>query len=185
MSIVCTVPPTQTPIGLDEVKTRLKVDFNDEDTLLDQYLKSAVDYAQEYQWSQLCTATYVERFDCFPCVFKLQRNPVQSVTSVAYVDTAGVTQTLTANTDYTVDVYSKPCRIVPAFGKYWPTTRGHVNDVTVTYVAGYGEPSDVPDNVKMALLLKVDQQRSSCEDPTGLDKPIHGYLDKQSFRVFY
>lgn len=185
MSIVCTAPPTQTPVSLEEVKARLKIDHNDEDSLLAQYLESATDYAQEYQWSQLCTATFVERFDRFPRVFRLQRNPIQSVTSVTYVDTAGTTQTLTANTDYTVDIYSKPGRIVPAYSKSWPTSRGHINDVTVTYVAGYGTPNDVPDNVKTALLLKTDQQRSSCGDPSALDKAIHGYLDKQSFRVFY
>ena len=184
-SIVRTVAPTDLPVSLADVKTRLKIDHNDEDPLLLAYIQAATVYAEEYQWSQLVTATFVERFDCFPCEIRPKRCPLVSVTSLQYVDTAGTTQTLTANTDYTVDAYHKPGRIIPAYNTSWPSTRGYANDVILTYTAGYGEPKDVPDEVKMAIILKVDQQRSSCEKPETLDKPIQMLLDLRSFRVFY
>lgn len=65
-------------------------------------------------------------------------SPVQSVSSVAYVDTAGVTQPLTVTTDYVVDTSSEPARIYPAYQCSWPSCRGQRNAITVTYIAGYG-----------------------------------------------
>lgn len=184
-SVVCTVPAAVQPVSIDEVKTRLKIDHNDEDSLLETYIKAATEYCQQYQWAQYITATFVERWDRFPCVITPQMCPLATVTSLQYVDTAGTTQTLTVTTDYTVDAYKQPGRIAPAYSTSWPTTRGYLNDVVLTYTAGYGDPEDVPDEIKLAIILKVDQQRSSCESPEALDKPIHMLLDMRSFRVFY
>lgn len=187
MSIVRTVAPTQTPVGLDELKAALKISHGDMDATLLGYLSAAVDYCQEYQWAQYCTATFVERFDRFPCYFTPQRCPLISVTSLVYNDTANQSQTLTANTHYTVDAYSKPARIVPAYNYTWPATYGHINDVTLTYTAGYGAPSDVPDEIKHAVLLKAAQQYGDCDanSMAAMDRAIHALLDKRSFRVFY
>lgn len=184
-SIDCIVEPAKTPVSLDEVKTRLRIDHSDEDSLLELYLKSSTHYAQEHQWSQLVTATFVERFDCFPCEIRPKKCPLLSVTSLAYVDTAGNTQTLVANTDYTVDIYKKPGRIIPAYRKSWPATRGFINDVTLTYIAGYGEPSDVPHEIKAAIILKTEEQLRGCEDGGKLAKAVDSLLDLRSFRVFF
>lgn len=187
MSITRTVAPTQTPVSLDELKAALKITHGDMDATLQLYLLAATDYCQEYQWAQYVTATFVERFDRFPSVFRPQRCPLASVTSLAYVDTAGASQTLTVTTHYTVDIYSKPGRIVPAYNYSWPATYGHVNDVTLTYTAGYGAPADVPDEIKHAILLKAAQQYGDCDagGNSAMDMAIHSLLDKRSFRVFY
>ena len=179
-----TVAPTDQPINLDLFKQRVRYSDSDYDSIFQIYLDNAVQYCQEYQWAQYCTATYVDRFDRFHQRLELLRNPVQSVTSVQYVDTGGTTRTLTAGTDYVVDIYSKPCRIVPAYAKWWPATRCHIEDVTVTYVAGYGTAYDVPAEVKMAVLLKAAEQYESC-DAMANEKTINMLLDKRSFRVFY
>lgn len=184
-SITRTVAPTQMPVTLDDVKDRLRISGSDSDGELLISVNAATDYCQEYQWAQYCTATFSERFDRFPSEILLRRSPVQSVSSVAYVDTAGSTQTLVANTDYTVDIYSKPARIVPAYGKFWPSTRGHVNDVTVTYVGGYGTAADVPDEIRMAVMLKTAQLYEECGDYETVERAIHSMLDKRSFRVFW
>lgn len=184
-SITRTVAPTQTPVTLDEVKQKLRIAGNEFDAELSTYLDAAIDYCQEYQWAQYCTATFVERFDRFPRQFRLQRSPMQSVTSIVYIDANSTSQTLTENTDYTVDIYSKPGRITPAYNTTWPTTKGHINDVLVTYVAGYGTASDVPDEIRMAIMLKTAQLYEACGDQTAVDRAVHAMLDKRSFRVFY
>lgn len=184
-SITRTVAPTQTPVSLDELKSRLRIAGNEFDSELMMYLDAATDYCQEYQWAQFCTATFVERYDRFPCRFELMRNPVSSVSSITYVDSGSTVITLTADTDYTVDIYSKPCRIVPAYTKSWPATRGHINDVVVTYVAGYGTNEDVPDEIRQAIIIKVSQLYEACGDQKSVDMAIHSLLDKRSFRVFY
>jgi len=185
-SITMTVPPAETPISLGEVKDRLHLDDNDEDLKLLAYIQAATAYAQEYTWSQLVSATYVERFDCgFPCIIVPQKAPLVSVTTLAYVDSAGSTQTLTANTDYLVDAYSRPGRIYQAYNQYWPSTRGFKQDVTLTYVAGYGTPADVPDEIREAIMMKVEALASDCDGTEAIDKAIHALLDLRSFRVFY
>lgn len=185
-SIVQTVAPTQLPVDLDELKMRLKITSNDQDSLLQSYLEAATEYCQEYQWAQYCTATFVERFDSFPCYFVPQRTPLISVTSIVYNDTSNTSQTYSSG-NYTVDSYSKPARIVPAYNTTWPTTYGHVNDVTLTYTAGYGTPADVPEEIRHAILLKAAQAYGDCEGNSiqTIDKVIHILLDKRSFRVFY
>ncbi len=183
-SSVLLTPPTDTPVTIDDVKLQLRYTSNDLDAAFSRALSAAIEYCQEYQWAQYCTATYVDRFDRFSQVLEPQRNPVSSVTSVQYVDTSGTTQTLVANTDYTVDTSSKPCRITPAYTKCWPATRGHLNDVTITYVAGYGAANDVPAEIKQAVILKAVQQFEAC-DSSKMDSVISMLLDKRSFRVFY
>ena len=182
-SIVLSVEPTAWPVSLPEFKARLKITHDDMNAELLRYIEAATEYAQEYQWAQFCTATYVERFDRFPGVFCLRRNPVQSVSSLAYVDTGGDSQTLVANTDYTVDIYAKPARIVTAYNKSWPATRGHINDVTVTYVAGYGSPADIPEEIRTAILLKAEMLNGDCDrDANVMTNAIHALLDKRTFR---
>lgn len=185
-SITLTVPPAETPVSLDEVKERLRMEGNDEDVTIQAQIQAATAYCQEYTWSQFVSATFVERFDCgFPCVIVPQKAPLISATSLAYVDSAGVTQTLTQDTDYIVDAYTKPGRIYPAYNKSWPSTRGFQQDVTLTYVAGYGTPADVPDEIREAIMMKVEALASDCDGTEAIDKAIHALLDLRSFRVFY
>ncbi len=187
-SLVQTVAPTETPVSLDEVKDHLRIDDDEEDLLIASYIEAATIFAQEYTWSQLCTATFAERWDRFPSVIVPKKCPLLTVTSVAYVDTAGVAQTLTVTTDYVVDIYQKPARIIPAYTKWWPATRCYVNDVTLTYTAGYGGPDDVPAEVKQAILLKCGQLyagRGGCDPGDATEKAIRCLLDLRSFRVFY
>ncbi len=181
-----TVAPSETPVSLDELKSHIRYSDNDFDATIQMYLMAAVEFCQGYQWAQYCTATVVDRFDRF-CELAgkgLLKNPVQSVTSVQYVDTGGNTQTLTPTTDYVVDIHQKPCRVQPAYATYFPATRGYMNDVTVTYQAGYGHPSDVPEDVKNAILLKAGQLFEGCSSDSA-DTAIKVLLDKKSYRVMW
>lgn len=85
---------------------------------------------------------------------------VSAVSFVKYKDTAGDWQTLTDDTDYQYDLHSEPGRILPAYGKAWPTPRVDINVVQIRLVGGYaqiGSPaeSDTPEGIKQAILLIV------------------------------
>lgn len=95
--------------------------------------------------------------------FDLKRNaivlpipPVQSISSIQYVDTSGATQTL-SSANYILDSNSEPARITPAYGLSWPDTRVQVGAVTVTFVAGYGLAIAVPAAAKTFIKMKVRQ----------------------------
>lgn len=71
-------------------------------------------------------------------MIRLPFPPLQSVTSVTYVDAAGVTQTI-APAAYTVDVSGGFAHVYPAYAEAWPIDlRAHPRGVAVRFVAGYG-----------------------------------------------
>lgn len=53
--------------------------------------------------------------------------------------------------------------IAPAYGTSWPSTRPQREAVQVVYVAGYGAASDVPANVRQAILLQVGHMYANRE----------------------
>lgn len=150
-----TVAPTEEPVTRAEAKLHLKQDTSDEDSLVDLYIVAAREYCETETARQFITATYTVKFDRFPTVIRLPLPPLGSVTTVAYVDTSGDSQTLTVTTDYVVDSNSLVARITPAYGTSWPSTRDQPNAVTVTYITGYGAASAVPYAAKAAVLMVV------------------------------
>ncbi len=126
----------------------------------DPALSSLIEAARkevEYELKRcLVTQTLDAYFDGFPCdqPMHLKLQPLQSVTSITYIDSNGDEQVL-ADTQYKVDAKSKPARIAPAYGCTWPSTRDEVNAVKVRFVAGYGAPAAVPKSIKQWMLLRI------------------------------
>lgn len=186
--------PESSVLDLDDVKLHLRVSGTDEDTLIQSLIDAATQYAQDYQWSQLCTASFVQRQDFFPpsiSPIRLQRNPLNLTTNavvIQYIDTGGTTQTLDP-TLYVTDQYIVPALVVPAYTKFWPTTRWHINDVTINYDAGYGLPKDVPAATKQAILLLIAQwyrNREATGTATAeIAFSVKALLDLNSYRTFY
>lgn len=86
--------------------------------------------------------------------FVLPLSPLLSVDSIQYTDTAGVLQTVPA-ADYKIDLASEPPRVVPAYGKGWPSTRQEINAVQLTFTAGYGSGAAVPQAIRQWMLLQI------------------------------
>lgn len=156
LSLTQTVAPTSEPVSLVEVKQHLRVTHNSEDALLLLYMQAAREHIERTTRRQLLTATYVLGLDAFPScdTFRLPRAPIQSVTSIAYLDTAGVSQTL-ATSVYGVNTRCEPGQVFLKYGQTWPSSYSQEQAVTVTYLAGWGHYSQVPPQLKMALLLLV------------------------------
>lgn len=144
---------TSEPVTVDEFKlhARISVD-SEENALLESYLKAARKFCETHTRRAFITQTWRLSLDCFPCVIHVPMPPLQSVSSIAYIDSAGDSQTL-ASSAYQVDTYTEPGRIREAYGYTWPATRTQSNAVTVQFVAGYGAASAVPDTIKTAIKL--------------------------------
>ncbi len=148
-------PNADEPLSLDEAKAHLRVTATDEDDLIWSLIIAAREYAENFTHRALMARTWEWRVDDFGCwQLQVPLAPLQSVSSIVYVDGQGDTQTL-ATTEYQVDAASTPPRIQPAYGKTWPQTRPQLNAVTVEFVAGYGGAGDVPQQIKQALLLII------------------------------
>lgn len=82
--------------------------------------------------------------------------PLQSVTSISYVDTNGATQTLSSSLYQVVTNGTWPARIVAAYSQTFPDVREQPNAVTVQFVAGYGTADDVPTPIGQAIRQMVE-----------------------------
>lgn len=122
------------------------------DPLMGAFIAATRAQAEQELGRYLVTQTLDAYVDEFPAEFMLP--PLQSVTAITYIDTDGATQTLAAD-QYLVDAVSKPSRIEPAYGVYWPSTRQQKNAVKVRFVAGYGAASAVPQCIKNWMLLRA------------------------------
>jgi uncharacterized phiE125 gp8 family phage protein len=136
-----------------------------EDPLLIALLEAArgeIDGGRGWLGRALITQTWDLVLDEFPAVtrnnpyaaIKVPLPPLQSVTSVTYLDDNGVSQTLSASL-YDVDIKSEPGQVRPAYGESWPTTRDTPQAVTVRFVAGYGAAAAVPALIKLWLRIRL------------------------------
>lgn len=154
MSLTIFSAPAAEPVSLVEAKSHLRVTSTDDDTLISALIVATREQAEAFTRRSLVTQTWDLTLDRFPETIEVPLPPLQSITSISYVDEEGVTQTM-ASSDYTVDTKSSPGRIVPAYGTSWPTTREIINAVTVRFVAGYGAALDVPQAIKNGMLLHI------------------------------
>lgn len=125
---------------------------------IDSHIIAARQRAELLTGRQLVTATWELNLDAFPTgsrAILLPRMPLQSVTSVTYYDTAGVLQTL-ATSVYKVLTYREPAEIALKYGQVWPVAQYEPESVIVRYVSGYGAAAAVPDLVKAALYIMLD-----------------------------
>lgn len=85
--------------------------------------------------------------------------PLQSVTSITYLDTDAATQTFDSS-NYVVQK-AEPSRIILANGAAWPSALWSRGSVTIRFVAGYGDKgSDVDERIRSAIALQVSYLRS-------------------------
>lgn len=157
MSIVVTVPPTATPVTLEEAKEqcRLAADDNTQNTLIDRLLRTAVSDIEGATGALLSTQTVRLDLDGFPDGdIDLTTYPVASITSVKYDDANNVEQTMVAGTDYWSSLnglYPKLSPVDP-----WPMTYyGKPNAVRITMVVGYSGAA--PESLRHAILLRVEE----------------------------
>lgn len=149
-----TVAPTLRAVDLNSFKVHAGYEDDDQDTLISEYIDAATDYAEEYQNRCWRLSTWQATYDSFPCdgVFYLPRPPLVAVSSIAYRDTAGDSQTFSASY-YVVDAISEPGRIGLAIGYSWPPIGEMLNAVTVTYTAGYSTVADIPARTRQAIRM--------------------------------
>lgn len=161
-SLTLVTAPDQEPVSLDEFNAWANLDSDNAGG--DELKRALILAARQYLDGStgilgraLLTQTWAWRLDEWPECGQLDvpLPPLQSVTHIKYIDTAGDLQTWDA-ANYQVDPYSTPGRILLAAGATFPALRdsGQINQVTVTFVAGYGAPATaVPQPIRQAIHL--------------------------------
>lgn len=172
--------PAIEPVTLSEVKAALGIEPADttRDALLARLITAAREAAEAYTGRAFITQTITLLLDDFPgrrvggawwdgvrqaarsdlesrqaAPIYLPRPPLQSITSVAFIDVDGTPAAIDP-LELIVDTISEPGRIMTP-PTAWPATRGSAA-VTIVYKAGYGSnAADVPGAVAAAILAHV------------------------------
>lgn len=195
MALTRTTDAATEPVTLKEAKLHLRVDWPQEDDLINRLIGAARRRVEEWEWRSHITQTWKAEADDFDCISDgdgtiwLPRPNLISVTSVKYYDNTDTQQTLTASTDYEVDASSRPGRIALPENKSWPDVDERVNAVEIIYTAGYGAASDVPEETKAAILLLVEHwyrnrgvMGPSMEMPMGVKSLLRPVRDTRTTR---
>lgn len=156
MALTLITAPATEPVTRDEAKLASTAEGSAHDDHFDDvWVPAAREQAEHRLGRALITQTWELTLDEFPSVaIILPRPPLQSVTSIKYLDPDGQQQTLDA-LDYQVVTKSIRGYVQPAYGKQWPAIRRGPGSVQVTYVAGYGSAADVPSSIKQWILMAV------------------------------
>lgn len=194
MPLQLVIPPAGEPVTLLEAKQHLRVDVDDDDALIGSLIAAARQAAETITGRQLMTARWKLVLDAFPgatfmhagtgATFSLPSHavllakcPVQSVLSIEYLDMNGNLQTMPM-ADYVLDAACEPARLSPVFGKSWPPTLPQIGAVTVTFDAGYGLASAVPEGIKSWIKLRVGSLYGHREEVSVLTR---GRIDPLPF----
>ena len=193
MPLQLVTPPAEEPVSLAEAKQHLRVDSGDDDLLIGSLISAARQAAETKTGRQLITARWKLLLDAFPGplmqsasgasfslpghAILLAKCPVQSVVSIEYLDMNGTTQVMPSS-DYVLDAACEPARLTPAFGKTWPSTLPQMGAVSVTFDAGYGTASAVPEGLKSWIKLRLGSLYAHREEVASMAR---GRIDSLPF----
>jgi uncharacterized phiE125 gp8 family phage protein len=180
MALKLITAPTEEPLTLTEAKLQCRVDGSDEDTLLTSLITVARQMVEQRTGRAVLTQTWELALDDFPRgAIDLLMAPVQSITSVKYIDQDGVEQTVSSS-NYALDSYGVQHQVVPGYGFRWPAARDITHAVKVRFVAGYASKADVPASLKQWMLLAIAtmyKNREAVITGTIVAELPRGYLD--------
>ncbi|HUQ68746.1 MAG TPA: head-tail connector protein [Planctomycetaceae bacterium] len=176
---VVTAPAIE-PVTLPEAKRQCRI--ADSIVAFDVELNALIIAARRYceiaTGKAFITQTLRLTLDRFPGwrdehTIRLPRGPLQTVSSIQYTDSAGVTQTVAA-ASYVVDASGEVGRVALADGYEWPTDAiEQIAAVKVNYVAGYGlTAASVPQTIRQAMLLLIGHWFANKEAVGAASKEI-------------
>lgn len=160
-------PPATEPISLVEAKLHCHGEDNEDALFTGIYIPAAREFAEFFTGRCMITQTVERVVDVFPAEgggIELPGSPLQSITSVKYLEAVAGVETTMPSTDYVLDKDSEPGWLLPAYGTVWPDTYNTALAVRVRYVAGWANAAAVPANIKMALLLGVAEAYTNREE---------------------
>lgn len=131
---------------------------NNDDTILSSLIIQAREYCEEYQRRKYITQElelYLDRFPVGGVIEFRDCSPIQSVKSITCTDINGA-EVIVPAADYVLDNVSFINKIVLAYGKSWPSVAlKPVNGIKVSFMAGFGDATAVPETVKWAMVLHM------------------------------
>lgn len=167
MSVVVVTPPAEV-LSTETCKAHLRVEWPDDDVLIAGLARAAEQHlAAPAGWlgRSIGLQELELRTSCFRACEALPYGPVQSVSSVAYVDESGATHTVAADVYQLVDEGTIAARLALKAGQSWPFQFEPAAEIRVRYLAGYPEEQE-PAPLRAAMLLLVGHWYANREAVT-------------------
>jgi uncharacterized phiE125 gp8 family phage protein len=149
--------PTETPITSEEAVLHLRIDTDDEDSLVDGLIDAAVAYLDGWTGRLgkcLVTQTWKQQYDLFAQRMRLPLDPVQSIASVKYQDINNATQTISSS-NYQLLIDERGPYVEFNYNYTLPITYAQEPPIVIQFVVGYGSADQVPNALKQAMLLLI------------------------------
>lgn len=155
LSVITTVPPTQSLVDLDFMKNYLKIpkEVDTDNDLINRFIKIATESIEKRTRTSIRKRTLEAKFIGSQTWKRLPWPPVINVTQVETLDSDG---TRTVTTDYQEQVNPNDYQIyVPV--TYSSTYGRTLSGAVITYEAGYSKIDDVPGDLYEAVLFLVSE----------------------------
>lgn len=153
MSLATGGAPAGEPVTMDEARSHCRLDDTDSDDVLAGLIAAARQYVEGVTRLALLTQTWDVTFPRFGDVMQMPKSPLQSVSSIKYLDEDGVQQTLASSVYRTTG--TEPGVITLDEDQEWPSVQPVVDPVTIQIVCGYGTRTAVPATLRHAIKLLV------------------------------
>lgn len=171
---VVTVPPAAEPLLLADAKAHLRVDHSDDDALINANIATSRGHVESRTGTRLVTQTVSLKTDDWSDLASLPIAPVQSITSVAYVDTAGAPQTLSTDV-YEARLFGLEPSISLKFGQSWPSMQDRTL-LTVVAVVGYAAAPPETIHAMKLILGDLYAHRETVAE-AGMSLPLAASVD--------
>lgn len=159
MRKVLTTAATFQPLEVDIIKLRpeLRLTTTTDDPVIAGYIRSAIAAYESFTNNVLCQSTWTLYFDEFSAEMETPA-PLVSVTSIKYLDSSGVEQTLSTDV-YKPSTSHNPLNGLIALkgGQSWPSTYEEMDAVYIECVIGYENPNAIPPSIIDGLVAKVQE----------------------------
>lgn len=159
------LPPGILPVSVEEVRTRLRIDFAEDGEDIRAMIAAATDYAEQHTGLALVDRLVALTLDRWPRgrTLSLPLGPLRQVGMIRFFDAAGGEGSLDLAR---VIVDTAGARIALAEGAHWPDAALRaVAGVEVTYTAGFGASgASVPEAIRQAIMLLVGHYYERRED---------------------
>lgn len=163
--------PSEEPVTVDELKTYLRLDTHDDNTLLKTLITAAREHVENETRRALITQTWALFLDQFPrnhvtewwdgvregpvtgdvtSSIELPYGPLVSITHLKTYDESDSPTTFSSSSYYT-DTASIPGKLALRSGYAWPSFTRAKNGIEIEYVAGYGAANDVPAAIRNTI----------------------------------
>lgn len=164
--------PAGDPVSVGEAKNQCRIedDITDDDAHIRRLIVAATNEVEELTKRALISRTIDVVYDWFPEAMEIPLAPLASIGSVKYIDPDGAEQTLATAMWTLINDDKNPAVIRAAYEQVWPDIRSYPGGVTVRATVGYGTASQVPDELRSAVLLLVEANYD--RDPKAYDMMI-------------